>query len=99
MTLNKRTRPRHQASILALHPSTAPFRQYLDRATAYKSLLPPWWTPEKIEECVTFGESGAWSDVRKKVTKHEVTQHYGYEKMPGVQPRMLFDKEDETLER
>jgi hypothetical protein len=29
------------------------------------------------------------------VTKHEVTQHYGYKKMPGVQPRMLFDKEDE----
>jgi hypothetical protein len=75
--------------------STAPFRQYLDRATASKSLLPPWWIPEKIEECVTFGESGAWSDVRKKVTKHEVTQHYGYEKMPGVQLRMLFDKEDE----
>lgn len=37
-----------------------------------------------------FGESGAWSDIRKKVTKHEVIQHYGYDKMP-LQLRLLAE--------
>ncbi|KAF9700337.1 hypothetical protein EKO04_001641 [Ascochyta lentis] len=70
--------------------STEPFRQYLNKATTCKSLLPPWWTPEKIEECVILGKSGGWSDIRKKVTKHEVIQHYGYEKMP-LQLRLLAE--------
>jgi splicing suppressor protein 51 len=70
--------------------STEPFRQYLNRATACKGLLPPWWTSEKIEECVVFGESGAWSDIRKKVTKQGVIQHYGYDKMP-LQLRLLAE--------
>ncbi|KAF2703283.1 hypothetical protein K504DRAFT_463662 [Pleomassaria siparia CBS 279.74] len=84
---NKTTPPSIYTGALS---STEPFRHYLDRATACKSLLPPWWTPEKMEECVIFGESGAWSDIRKKVTKHEIIQHYGCEKMP-LQLRLLAE--------
>ncbi|KAF9728397.1 hypothetical protein PMIN01_13530 [Paraphaeosphaeria minitans] len=84
----KRTTP---PSIYTGAPSsTEPFRQYLDRATACQNLLPSWWDPKKIEECVAFGMSRAWSDLKKKVTKHEVIQHYGYEKMP-LQLRLLAE--------
>ncbi|KAF1997563.1 hypothetical protein P154DRAFT_605512 [Amniculicola lignicola CBS 123094] len=49
--------------------SAEPFRQYLDKATVRPTLLPPWWTGEKSEEWVISGESSAWSDLRKAVTK------------------------------
>jgi splicing suppressor protein 51 len=55
------------------------FRLYLKEAT---NLLPSWWTAAKTEECVAFGESGAWSDLRKKVTKSEITDYYGDGQMP-----------------
>ncbi|KAF1363370.1 hypothetical protein EJ07DRAFT_163236 [Lizonia empirigonia] len=70
--------------------SAEPFRQYLNKATACPTLLPPWWTAKKGEECAIFGESGAWSDLRKTVTKQEVVQHYRDEKMP-MQLRMLAE--------
>ncbi|RKF77373.1 hypothetical protein GcM1_220066 [Golovinomyces cichoracearum] len=79
------------SSIYSGAPSSIkPFRQYLDRATACKDLLPSWFTPGKIEECVIFGESGAWSDIRKKTTKQGIIQHYGNEKMP-LQLRLLAE--------
>ncbi|KAL5398906.1 hypothetical protein PMIN03_012734 [Paraphaeosphaeria minitans] len=70
--------------------STEPFRQYLEKAAARPKLLPPWWTSEKDEECVIFGQSGAWSNLEKKLTKQEVIEHYGDDKMP-MQLRMLAE--------
>lgn len=70
--------------------SVEPFRQYIDKATGKGGLLPPWWTAEKAKECVEFGESGAWSDLRKKVTKQDVIQHYGDGQMP-MQLRMFAE--------
>ena len=70
--------------------STEPFLQYLAKAAKRGNLFPSWWTDDKAKECVTFGKSGAWSDLRKKVTKTEITQHYGDEKMP-MQLRMLAE--------
>ncbi|KAF2621324.1 hypothetical protein BU25DRAFT_354671 [Macroventuria anomochaeta] len=70
--------------------STEPFLQYLAKATTHPSLLPPWFTDDKAGKCATFGNSGAWSDLRKKVTKPEIIQHYGDEKMP-MQLRMLAE--------
>jgi splicing suppressor protein 51 len=67
--------------------SIKPFRLYLKEAA---TLLPSWWTDVKTGECVAFGESGAWSDLRKKVTKSEITDHYGDGKMP-MQLRMLAE--------
>ena len=70
--------------------SIGPFRNYLALAATRPGLLPPWWTPEKQKECEAFGESGAWQDLRKKVTKQQVIQHYGDEKAP-MQLRMLAE--------
>jgi splicing suppressor protein 51 len=70
--------------------SIEPFRQYLAKAATRPKLLPPWWTADKQEECALFGESGAWSDLKKKVTKHEMIQHYGDPKLP-MQVRMLAE--------
>jgi splicing suppressor protein 51 len=69
--------------------SIQPFREYLAKATR-KNLLPPWWSAEKQKECEAFGESGAWQDLRRKVLKQEVIEHYGDEKMP-MQVRMLAE--------
>lgn len=81
----KKVAPR---SVYAGAPSSVePFRVYLKKAA---NLLPPWWTDAKTEECVAFGESGAWSDLRKRVTKSEITDHYGDGKMP-MQLRMLAE--------
>lgn len=70
--------------------STKPFLQYLADATKISGLLPPWWTDKKNEECVAFGKSGTWSDLRKKVTKSELVEHYGEGRMP-MQLRMLAE--------
>jgi splicing suppressor protein 51 len=42
------------------------------------------------EECEAFAESGAWQDMRKKVTKAQTIQHYGDERAP-MQLRMLAE--------
>jgi hypothetical protein len=70
--------------------SVQPFRQYLIKAATTGSLLPPWWTDAKVEECAVYGESGAWSDLRQKATKSDINKHYEDEKMP-MQLRMLAE--------
>ncbi|KAJ4366120.1 hypothetical protein N0V83_007755 [Neocucurbitaria cava] len=70
--------------------SIVPFRQYLAKAATRRNILPSWWTADKQKECEAFGESGAWSDLRRKVTKQEMIQHYGDDKMP-MQVRMLAE--------
>jgi splicing suppressor protein 51 len=66
------------------------FREFLRLAATRPGFLPPWWTPEMQQECEAFAESGAWQDVRKKVTKAQVIQHYGDEKAP-MQLRMVAE--------
>jgi splicing suppressor protein 51 len=70
--------------------SIAPFREFLRQAATRPGLLPPWWTAEMQEECEAFAESGAWQDVRKKVTKAQAIQQYGDERAP-MQLRMLAE--------
>jgi splicing suppressor protein 51 len=69
--------------------SIAPFRQYLAKA-ATRNVLPPWWNADKQKECEAFGESGAWQDLRRRVTKQEVIDHYGDQRSP-MQVRMLAE--------
>jgi hypothetical protein len=70
--------------------SIGPFRQYLAKASTRTNMLPPWWNAEKQKECEDFGESGAWNDLRRKVTKQEIIEHYGDQKMP-MQLRMFAE--------
>lgn len=67
-----------------------PFPQYLAKAGTRSNLLPPWWDAEKQKECEAFGKSGAWQDLRRGLSKQELIDHYGDEKMP-MQVRMLAD--------
>jgi splicing suppressor protein 51 len=57
--------------------SIEPFRKFLDDAATRPGLLPPWWDSGMKRECETFGESGAWQDLRCRVTKHALEEHYG----------------------
>lgn len=70
--------------------SVVPFRQYLAKTETRTGLLPPWWSTDKQKECETFGQSGARNNLREKVTKQDVIQHYGDDKMP-MQVRMLAE--------
>jgi splicing suppressor protein 51 len=70
--------------------SIKPFRKYLAKASARPNVLPPWWNAAKQTECEAFGESGAWSNLRKDVNKQDIIDHYGDQKTP-MQFRMLAE--------
>ncbi|CAE7221112.1 hypothetical protein CFE70_010717 [Pyrenophora teres f. teres 0-1] len=70
--------------------SIEPFKKFLSLAATRKGLLPAWWTAEHQRGCEKFAESGEWKDVRKKVTKAQMIQHYGDDKAP-MQLRMLAE--------
>ncbi|KAH7394349.1 hypothetical protein BKA66DRAFT_557395 [Pyrenochaeta sp. MPI-SDFR-AT-0127] len=70
--------------------SIEPFRHYLAKAAAMPNILPSWWISQKQKECEAFSESGIWNDVRRKISKQEVIDHYGDEKAP-MQVRMFAE--------
>lgn len=69
--------------------SIVPFRKFIDLVVSHPGLLPPWWNDAKRAECEAFGESGNWSDLRKKVTKQSVIDHYDGDSRMPMQLRML----------
>lgn len=69
--------------------SMVPFRKFIDLTVSCSGLLPSWWNDAKRAECEAFGESGNWSDLKKKATKQSIIDHYdGDSKMP-MQLRMF----------
>ncbi|KAJ4308935.1 hypothetical protein N0V84_011791 [Fusarium piperis] len=53
------------------------FSRYLDLAETRTGLLPPWWTPEKKQECKNFGASGReWQDLHRAVNDKILLWHY-----------------------
>ncbi|KAK6329617.1 hypothetical protein TWF730_006164 [Orbilia blumenaviensis] len=63
--------------------SSGGFNRFLTLATAKQNLLPSWWTPEKAQECVSFGmDTEEWQSLRKTITKADVIDHYGDSLMP-----------------
>jgi splicing suppressor protein 51 len=70
--------------------SIEPFRRYLAKTATRSNLLPPWWDTEKQKECEAFGESGVWTDLRRRVNKQQVIDRYGDSKM-RMQVRMLAE--------
>lgn len=63
--------------------SAEAFRRFLARIeNKNRAMLPAWWSAEKAEECVTYGEGGGeWSSLKKKVDKDGVMGHYGDERV------------------
>ena len=86
--LENKTTP--QSVYTGASSSIVPSRKYLTQAAKRAGLLPTWWNAEKQKKCEAFGESGAWQDLRKRVEKQEMIQHYGYDKVP-MQMRMLAE--------
>ena len=70
--------------------STAGFRKFIQLASKRPNLLPSWWNTEKLEECENFGLGDNWSNLKRKVNKAEITEHYGDDKMP-MQMRMFAE--------
>jgi splicing suppressor protein 51 len=56
------------------------------------AFLPPWWSTDKAEECITYGmNTNNWSNLYSAVTKQDLIEHYGDKDMP-MQMRMLYEK-------
>ena len=70
--------------------STAGFRKFIQLASTRANLLPSWWSSEKQKECETFGLGDNFSNLKRKVNKAAVTEHYGDDKMP-MQMRMFAE--------
>ncbi|KAK6502512.1 hypothetical protein TWF506_003093 [Arthrobotrys conoides] len=72
--------------------SSEGFNRFLRLATAKQNLLPTWWTPEKAQECVSYGmDTEEWQSLRKPITKADVIDHYGNSLMP-MQLRMFGEQ-------
>ncbi|RII14164.1 hypothetical protein CUC08_Gglean004306 [Alternaria sp. MG1] len=71
-------------------PSIETSKKFLDQAATRRDLLPPWWDVEHRAECEKFPESGEWNDVRNKVTKAQIVEHYGDDKA-SMQLMMLAE--------
>ncbi|KAG7008952.1 hypothetical protein G7Y79_00004g015360 [Physcia stellaris] len=68
--------------------SLAAFRKFLQLTSTRANLLPSWWSSEKQQECEEFGLGGNWSNLKRKVNKAAIQEHYGEDKMP-MQLRMF----------
>jgi splicing suppressor protein 51 len=60
------------------------FVRFLGLAESKTGLLPPWWSADKGEECITLGLgiNAGWSSLTHKVAKSELIEHYGNPLMP-----------------
>ena len=70
--------------------STAGFRKFIQLASTRANLLPSWWSPEKQKKCENFGLGNNWSNLKRKVNKAAIIEHYGDDKMP-MQMRMFAE--------
>ena len=70
--------------------SIAAFRKFIQLTSTRANLLPSWWNAEKLKECEDFGMSDNWSNLKRKVNKAAIQEHYGDEKMP-MQLRMFAE--------
>jgi splicing suppressor protein 51 len=54
------------------------FRHFLQRVKSHPAgILPSWWSPVKVEECVQFGLSGdEWSSLARSINKNDILNHY-----------------------
>ncbi|EPS42385.1 hypothetical protein H072_3631 [Dactylellina haptotyla CBS 200.50] len=63
--------------------SSVAFRRFLELAGGRVGLLPPWWTTEKVAECVDFGlDTTEWQSLRRARDKSDIIEHYGDACMP-----------------
>ncbi|KAI0533239.1 putative MYND domain protein [Xylaria digitata] len=67
------------------------FRKFLRLAASRAGLLPPWWSDEKKQACEALGmDSSQWQNLRSKVEKSGIIDHYGDPRFP-MQIRMLAE--------
>ena len=68
------------------------FRKFLNKAHSKPGLLPSWWSPTTVDECITVSlPAGQWSSLTTKVGKGDIIEHYGDGEMP-IQLRMLAEE-------
>ncbi|KAF1914404.1 hypothetical protein BDU57DRAFT_530901 [Ampelomyces quisqualis] len=61
--------------------STERFEKYLDKASECPNLLPSWWNETMRRECLRFGESPVWNNLRREPTPYGQTASFGLQMM------------------
>ena len=68
------------------------FDAFLDLAEKTGTVMPAWWSKELREECFALATGAdAWFDLKKKVDKDAIVQHYGNPSTPVIL-RILAEK-------
>lgn len=63
----------------------AGFRKFINRALRKPHLLPSWWRPSKLNECIAFGTRNRdpnWGGLNGAMEKSDVVEYYGNPLMP-----------------
>lgn len=63
------------------------FREFLQKVSTKRGLLPSWWTPEK-QECEEFGMNSSKQNLKFATDKADIIEHYRDSQFP-MQLRML----------
>ena len=60
------------------------FRRFLKKAEKRKGLLPPWWSRNKAQECLTAGirPNDEWGSLNCAVDKSDIIDHYSDSMIP-----------------
>jgi splicing suppressor protein 51 len=69
------------------------FRRFIGLTASRIVLLPPWWSPEKQEECEQLGmnhNKSNWHDLSCAIEKSDVIEYYGDSQFP-MQLRMFAE--------
>lgn len=62
--------------------SEGAFRIFIRKAAKVDGLLPPWWTSEKLDECVRYSLASADYSLAHAQEKHDIQKQWGDDKMP-----------------
>lgn len=66
-------------------------RKFLIKTASRPGLLPAWWNADKQKECEALGmDSSQWQDLRCKIEKSDVIEHYDDSRFP-MQLRMFAE--------
>lgn len=68
-------------------------RRFVHMAEQKPGLMPSWWMPQKVDECVASAGNtrNDWSNLAHAVEKSDIMEHYGSQDMP-MQLRMFAEQ-------
>lgn len=67
------------------------FRGFVQAAARVPDFLPPWWTDEKLEQCLEYARTSAGSSLAAAIENGDVIKKWGDDRMP-MKLRMMGER-------